>query len=145
MLAVLKGVHYFRSYLHGQKFFLFPDHSALKESLKMKEPNGHFTTADFLQFGPFPGRNSDIVRIMIHAKEELSLTNHPNVISLESEHPIPRHQDYSYDFRRFSGPTEIASAHRQDDGERLPTSAKGISREFPTRCNKRDPDHLVRC
>ena len=42
MLAVLKGVHYFRSYLEGQRFTLFTDHSALKELLKTKEPKGRF-------------------------------------------------------------------------------------------------------
>jgi transposase InsO family protein len=40
MLAVLKAVHYFRSYLDGRKFTLFTDHSALKELLKTKEPKG---------------------------------------------------------------------------------------------------------
>ena len=40
MLAVLKAVHYFRSYLDEQKFFLQTDHSALKELLTTKEPKG---------------------------------------------------------------------------------------------------------
>ena len=40
MLAVLKAVHYFRTYLDGQKFFLHTDHSALKELLTSKEPKG---------------------------------------------------------------------------------------------------------
>ena len=30
MLAALKAVHYFRTYLYGRKFFLHTDHSALK-------------------------------------------------------------------------------------------------------------------
>ena len=40
MLAVLKAVHYFRTYLEGQKFLLHTDHSALKELLTTKEPKG---------------------------------------------------------------------------------------------------------
>lgn len=40
MLAVLKGVHYFRTYLDGQKFLLHTDHSALKDLLRTKEPRG---------------------------------------------------------------------------------------------------------
>lgn len=40
MLAVLRAVHYVRTYLDGQKFFLHTDHSALKELLTTKEPKG---------------------------------------------------------------------------------------------------------
>ena len=40
MLAVLKGVHYFRSYLERQRFTLFTYHSVLKELLRTKEPKG---------------------------------------------------------------------------------------------------------
>ena len=40
MLAVLKAVHYFRTYLDEQKFFLHADHRTLKELLTTKEPQG---------------------------------------------------------------------------------------------------------
>ena len=40
MLAVLKAVEYFRTYLDGEKFLLHTDHSALKELLTTKEPRG---------------------------------------------------------------------------------------------------------
>ena len=38
MLAVLKAIEYFRTYLEGEKFSLHTDHSALKELLTTKEP-----------------------------------------------------------------------------------------------------------
>ena len=39
MLAVLKAIEYFRTYLEGEKFSLHTDHSALKELLgRRKEP-----------------------------------------------------------------------------------------------------------
>ena len=40
MLAVLKAVDYFRTYLDESKFSLHTDHSALKELLTTKEPKG---------------------------------------------------------------------------------------------------------
>lgn len=40
MLAVLKAIDYFRTYLDGRKFSLHTDHSALKELLTTKEPKG---------------------------------------------------------------------------------------------------------
>ena len=55
---------------------------------------------------------------------------------------IVKNQHYSFDFRQFSRPREIASVDQQDDGQRLSISAQGISRKFPGRCIKRDFDPL---
>ena len=43
MLAVIKAIKYFRSYLEGKKFVVHSDHQALSSIMSLKEPKGRLS------------------------------------------------------------------------------------------------------